>query len=463
MLKRVLIANRGEIALSIFRGCREMGIQTVAVYSEADQQQPVVYLADKAFCIGGAQSKDSYLNIESLLSVAIAMECDGIHPGYGFLSENWEFAKAAEENNIRLIGPKWETIKLMGDKLSARKLMEESGVPVVPGTKDIVEDSDHLNKIAQDIGYPLLLKASAGGGGKGMRQVYKEEDLVKSWEIAKAEAKASFGDDRIYVEKLIENPRHIEFQVLADTFGNVIHLHERECSLQRRNQKIIEECPCNFVDKKILKKMGEAAVKCAKASNYQGAGTVEFILDEKGNFYFIEMNTRIQVEHGITEMITGVNLIKEQLRIASRLPLRLTQDQVKREGHAIEVRVNAQNPLEDFAPNCGEITFYMPPGGFNTRFETYLYGGIKVLPYYDSMLGKLMVKDENRLEAIKKMRRAIEETIIEGVKTTLGFQYAILHEGDFLQGKINTKYIEAHEEKILEELKRINNNYDGTE
>lgn len=465
MLKKVLIANRGEIALSIFRACRELGIKTVSIYSSADKDQPIVYLTDESYCIGNSASTDSYLNKESILLLAKTVGCDGIHPGYGFLSENPDFARQVEECGIKLVGPSADTMKLMGDKLSARTLMEKIGVPLVPGSKEAVKNKDELMKIAEDIGYPLLLKPSAGGGGKGMRRIYREEELADSFHMAKYEAKMAFGDDRIYVEKLIENPRHIEIQILADSEGNVIHLNERECSLQRRNQKIIEESPCNFLDDKVLREMGQCAVKCAKACNYEGAGTIEFVVDHKGNFYFIEMNTRIQVEYPVTEMITGINLIKEQLKIASGISLKWKQEDIKREGHAIEVRINAQNPLENFAPDCGKIDFYMPPGGYNTRFETFIYQGIEILPFYDSMIGKLIVKGDDRLDAIKKMRRAVEETVIGGIKTNLGFQYAILHETDFLQGKIDTGYIDKHEEKLLKEMKLVQeaSKHDGFE
>lgn len=455
MLKKVLIANRGEIALSIFRACRELGIETVAVYSDVDRHQPVVYFADESVCIGSARSADSYLNMNHIIVAALKTGCDAIHPGYGFLSENPDFAELVEKNGLKLVGPSSETIRVMGDKLSARRLMVEYGIPVVPGENTAPDHEDGIKKIAAKIGYPVLLKASAGGGGKGMRRVYRESDLIENWTIARREAQASFGDDRVYIEKLIENPRHIEFQILADRYGNVIHLHERDCSIQRNNQKFLEEAPSIGIKEEILEKMGRDAVHCAKACGYEGAGTVEFIVDEAGNYYFIEMNTRIQVEHPVTEMITGVNLLKEQLRIASGLPLRLSQEDIPRDGHAIEIRVNAQNPLNQFAPSCGKITFYFPPGGINTRFESGLYQGAEILPFYDSMLGKLIVKGRNRLDAIKKMRRAIEETVIDGITTNLSFQYAILHERDFLKGKVTTGYFAQHEEELIQEIRRV--------
>ncbi len=457
MLKRVLIANRGEIALSIFRACREMGIETVAAYSEADSKQPVVFLADSSVCIGGARGADSYLNMRNIVAAALASGCDGIHPGYGFLSENPEFARMVEQSGIKLVGPSAATISVMGDKLSARRLMQESGVPVVPGCDIGAEDAESLREAARVIGYPILLKAASGGGGKGMRRVYTESELTDSWLMAKREAQVSFGDNRIYAEKLIEEPRHIEIQILADSFGNIVHLYERECSIQRNNQKILEEAPCAFLPEELLLEMREAAVRCASACGYEGAGTVEFIVDKSGNFYFMEMNTRIQVEHPVTEMITGINLVKEQLRIAAGLKIRYSQEGIKKDGHAIEIRVNAQNPFAGFAPSCGRISFYLPPGGFNTRFEGGIYHGAEILPYYDSMLGKLIVKGRNRLEAIKMMRRAIEETVIDGVDTNLGFHYALLHEVDFIKGDISTSYLEKHEKNLIEKMMKIEN------
>lgn len=455
MLKRVLIANRGEIALSILRACRELGIETVAVYSEADAGQPAVFLADRSICIGAAKSSESYLNIPNILSAALGTGCDAIHPGYGFLSENPDFAKMVEDCGLKLVGPSSETMRVMGDKLSARRLMEEHGVPVVPGCNVTTESEEELRTMADGIGYPILLKASAGGGGKGMRRVHSPEELVENWNMAKREALASFGDDRVYVEKLIENPRHIEFQILADAHGTVLHLHERECSIQRRNQKILEEAPCISLPSEVLEEMGKVAVKCAEACGYEGAGTVEFIVDSDHRFYFIEMNTRIQVEHPVTEMITGIPLIKEQLRIASGLPLKYRQSEIPRDGHAIEIRVNAQDPMADFRPSCGKVGFYLPPGGYDTRFESGLYPGAEILPFYDSMVGKLIVKGKNRLDAIKRMRRAIEETIIDGVKTNLGFQYAILHEKDFIRGKVTTNYLNEKEAQLIAEMNKV--------
>lgn len=449
MLRKVLIANRGEIALSIFRNCKELGVETVAIYSDVDRDQPVVYLADSAVCVGSGKSSDSYLNVSNILTAALETGCDAVHPGYGFLSENGDFAEKVEFCGLKLIGPSSKVIKLMGDKLSARTLMEENKVPVVPGCNEAIVSKEQLYETADRIGFPVLLKASAGGGGKGMRKVYKKEDLLPLWEITKKEALVSFANDEIYMEKLIENPRHIEVQILADKFGNVVYLPERDCSIQRNNQKMIEESPSR-ADKEFLKKMYASAVQCAKASGYEGTGTVEFIVDKNDNYYFMEMNTRIQVEYPVTEMVTGVNLIKEQIRIASGLPLSVKQEDIKADGHAIEIRINAQNPFDNFRPGCGEVTFFLAPGGLDTRFESSLYQGEKILPFYDSMIGKLIVKGRTRMDAIKKMRRAVEETIIDGVMTNLGFQYAILFDKDFIQGNIDTNYIAAKEKELID-------------
>ena len=451
MIRKVLIANRGEIALSIQRNCNEMGVETVAVYSDVDKGQPAIYLADQSICIGSGKSSASYLNVANILTAAIESGCEAIHPGYGFLAENGDFAEKVEACGLKLIGPSSRVINLMGNKLSARGLMEESGVPVVPGCNDVVHDEDQLYRIADEIGYPVLLKASAGGGGKGMRRIYKREDLVAGWELTRREAKASFANDDIYIEKLIENPRHIEIQVLADSLGNVVYLPERDCSIQRNNQKIIEESPSR-ANSDLLEKMYKSAVMCAKACGYEGTGTVEFIVDKYDNYYFMEMNTRIQVEYPVTEMVTGINLIKEQIRIASGLPLSVKQEDVAANGHAIEVRVNAKNPYDDFRPSCGEISFFLPPGGLDTRFETALYQGAKILPFYDSMMAKLIVKGSTRMDAIKKLRRAVSETIIDGVPTNLGFIYAILYDKDFILGNIDTNYVAHKEAELLESM-----------
>ncbi|MDY2986605.1 MAG: acetyl-CoA carboxylase biotin carboxylase subunit [Peptoniphilus sp.] len=455
MLKKLLIANRGEVALNILRNCRELGIETVVVYSNVDKEQPAVYLADQAVCIGAGKSQSSYLNESNILMAALETGCDSIHPGYGFLSEKGDFADKVEKCGLKLVGPSSEVMRTMGDKISSKNLMISNGVPTVPGFNEEIKSKKDLIDAAEKLGFPILLKASAGGGGKGMRKVSEIEELVPTWELTKREAQASFSNDTIYMEKFIENPRHIEVQILADSYGNVIHLFERECSLQRNNQKILEEAPSIFLSENLLEKIRIAAVNCAQACNYEGAGTVEFIVDKDENFYFMEMNTRLQVEHAVTEMITGINIVKEQLKIASGLPLSIKQSDVKKEGHSIEIRVNAQDPLNSFQPQCGEVSFYLPPGGMDTRFESSLYKGAEILPFYDPMVAKLIVKDKTRLGAIKKMRRAIEETIIDGVKTNLGFQYAILHDKDFIRGRINTGYLREKEESLVEAMRSI--------
>ncbi len=455
MFKRVLIANRGEIALRIIRACKELGIETVTVHSTEDADQLHVKLADYSFCIGGPKSYESYLNIPAIVTVALELGCDALHPGYGFLSENPEFVRILEDLGIKFIGPSADTITAMGDKAVARRMMENCGVPVGPGSAGEGGSVAEAAEVCKEIGYPVLIKASRGGGGKGMRRVFSEEELESELQAAKREAKASFNDDGVYIEKLILNPKHIEVQILRDARGNTIHLGERHCSIQRRNQKMIEEAPAKGVSDELRAKMGEAAIKAAIASNYENAGTVEFILDKEGHFYFIEMNTRIQVEHPVTEMVTGVDLVKEQVRIAAGLKLSKTQDEIVLSGHAIEVRVNGENPLMNFMPSTGKIDFFFGPGGFNTRFDTYLFNGAKISPHYDSMLGKIIVKGETRLEAIKKMRRAIEETIISGIRTNLGYQYSILFIGAFIRGEYDTGFIAEHNDEIIEWINRI--------
>ncbi len=440
--------------MSIARNCRELGIETVAVYSEEDREQPTVFFADEAYCIGPAISRDSYLNSDSLITIALKTDCDGIHPGYGFLSENADFAEQVKRARLVFIGPDSDVIKLMGDKIGAKNLVELQKIPTVPGKNEAIKSEEQLIKNARELGYPIILKATGGGGGKGMRRVNSERELVKAWHITKQEAEASFLNNDIYMEKFIENPRHVEVQILADDFGNVVHLYERDCSIQRNNQKIVEECPCDFVDEKLLERMYKAAIDCAKACNYRGAGTVEFIVKDEV-FYFMEMNTRLQVEYAVTEMVTGVNIIKEQIRIASGLKLSFEQSQIKKEGHAFEFRVNAQDPLNGFSPSCGKVNFYFAPGGKDTRMETFLYTGVEISSFYDSMIGKILVYDKTRLKAIKKMRRAIEETIIDGVKTNLGFGYALLHERDFIRGNIHTGYMRDHEEQLVEQMKAV--------
>lgn len=449
MFRRILIANRGEIAVRIIRACIEMNIETVAVYSTADKECLHVKLATQAVCIGPAKAADSYLNMKSILTAAVETNCDAIHPGFGFLSENSEFARLCEECNIKFIGPKADVIDAMGNKAMAKTMMRNGNVPVVPGSIGALKDYAEAEKIADEVGYPVLLKASAGGGGRGMRRAETREQLESAYEEAKAEARACFGNDEMYLEKLIINPRHIEFQILADEFGNVVHLGERDCSIQRKNQKLIEESPCMLLSEELRTKMGDAAVNAAKASGYTNAGTVEFVLDEKGNFYFIEMNTRIQVEHGVTEMVTGIDLVKEQIRIAFHQPLTFTQDDVHLNGHAMECRINAEDPAKGFLPNSGKISFLNLPGGPGVRVDTLLYNGYETSPFYDSMMAKIIVHAPTRLEMIRRMRRALMELSTEGITTTSDFDYLILFHPDFIKGKFNVGFIEEHMEEIL--------------
>lgn len=449
MFRRILIANRGEIAVRIIRTCIEMNIETVAVYSTADKDSLHVKLATKAVCIGPAKASQSYLNMNSILTAALDNHCDAIHPGFGFLSENSDFARLCEENNIKFIGPKADVIDAMGNKAMAKTMMRKGNVPVVPGSDGALKDYDEAKEIADRIGYPVLLKASAGGGGRGMRRAYSEEELKKAYDEAKAEARACFGNDEMYIEKLIVNPRHIEFQILADEMGNVVHLGERDCSIQRKNQKLIEESPCMLLSDELRDKMGAAAVNAAKASGYTNAGTVEFVLDGDNNFYFIEMNTRIQVEHGVTEMVTGIDLIKEQIRIAFHEPLGFEQEDIKLKGHAMECRINAEDPAKGFMPNSGKITFLNLPGGPGVRVDTMLYNGYETSPFYDSMMAKIIVHAPTRLEMIRKMRRALMEISTEGITTTSDFEYLILFYPDFIKGKYNVGFIEEHMDEIL--------------
>ena len=449
MFRRILIANRGEIAVRIIRACIEMNIETVAVYSTADKECLHVKLATQAVCIGPAKAADSYLNMKSILTAAVETNCDAIHPGFGFLSENSEFARLCEECNIKFIGPKADVIDAMGNKAMAKTMMRNGNVPVVPGSIGTLKDYAEAEKIADEVGYPVLLKASAGGGGRGMRRAETREQLESAYDEAKAEARACFGNDEMYLEKLIINPRHIEFQILADEFGNVVHLGERDCSIQRKNQKLIEESPCMLLSEELRTKMGDAAVNAAKASGYTNAGTVEFVLDEKENFYFIEMNTRIQVEHGVTEMVTGIDLVKEQIRIAFHQPLTFTQDDVHLNGHAMECRINAEDPAKGFLPNSGKISFLNLPGGPGVRVDTLLYNGYETSPFYDSMMAKIIVHAPTRLEMIRRMRRALMELSTEGITTTSDFDYLILFHPDFIKGKFNVGFIEEHMEEIL--------------
>ncbi|MBK1811883.1 acetyl-CoA carboxylase biotin carboxylase subunit [Clostridium sp. YIM B02505] len=441
MIRKILIANRGEIAVRIIRACREMGIETVAVYSEADRDSLHAQVADEAVCIGPAKSKDSYLNMGNIISAAVLTGAQAIHPGFGFLSENSVFARMCEECNIKFIGPSPSTIEMMGDKSKAREVMIDAGVPVVPGTEGIIETLEEAYNSAENIGYPVMVKASAGGGGKGIRIVHKREELDKAYETAKSEAKVNFGDDRIYMEKFIENPRHIEFQILGDEHGNIVHLGERDCSLQRRNQKVLEEAPSVVLDKDLRDRMGNAAVKAAKAVDYKNAGTIEFLLDKNGKFYFMEMNTRIQVEHPVTEMVTGIDLVKEQIKIAAGEKLSITQEGLEIRGHAIECRINAENPHRNFAPSPGKIEFLFMPGGNGVRIDSAVYNGYVIPPHYDSMIAKLIVFGKTREEAIEKMKRALWEFTIDGIDNNIDFQLEILNHPKFIDGKFDTGFI----------------------
>ncbi len=450
MLKRILIANRGEIALRIIRCCRQMEIETVLVYSKADEDSLPVKLATYPICIGPARAKDSYLNQDLIIDIAKKTECEAIHPGYGFLSENSEFVRKCEKNGIEFIGPSADIIDNMGDKQSARNLMMKNNVPVVPGSKSVLKDENEAKKIAGEIGYPVLIKASAGGGGRGMRRAYSKDEIENAFREAKAEATAAFGNGDLYIEKLILNPKHIEFQILGDKFGNIIHIGERDCSIQRRNQKMIEEAPSKSIDDAMRKEMGECAIRAAKAAGYYSAGTVEFVVDSNNNYYFIEMNTRIQVEHPVTEMISGVDLVKEQIRIAAGLKLSYKQEDIKINGHAIECRINAENPLDDFKPTPGKINFLHLPGGEGVRVETAAYSGYEISPYYDSMVAKIIVHGNGRLEAIRKMRSALEELMIEGLITNEKFQYILMYNAQFIRGNYDTSFIENNIDEMLE-------------
>ena len=444
MFNKILIANRGEIAVRIIRACREMGIQTVAVYSEADRDCLHTLLADEAICIGPAPSTQSYLNMERILSATVAMKADAIHPGFGFLSENARFAELCSKCNITFIGPSAEIINRMGNKSEARKTMIEAGVPVVPGSKEAVYTAEDGLAMAKEIGFPVMIKASSGGGGKGMRISRSEEDFTEFFNAAQLESVKGFSDDTMYIEKYIEKPRHVEFQIMADKFGNVIHLGERDCSIQRRHQKVLEEAPCSVISPELRRQMGETAVQAAKSVGYENAGTIEFLLDKDKNFYFMEMNTRIQVEHPVTEMVSGLDLIKEQIRVAAGEPLSVTQDQVEIRGHAIECRINAENPQKHFMPCPGRIQTVHLPGGNGVRVDTHIYSDYKVPANYDSMLMKLIVYDKDREAAIAKMQSALGEIIIEGIDTNVNFQYEILENEAFRSGDTDTGFIEKY-------------------
>jgi len=442
MFNKVLIANRGEIAVRIIRACRELGISTVAVFSEADRDALHTQLADEAVCIGPAKSSASYLNMTNILSAACITKAQAIHPGFGFLSENSVFASMCEECNIKFIGPDSKTIELMGNKSNARKLMIKAGVPVTPGSDGVIESVEKAFEFADKFGYPVMIKAASGGGGKGIRIVRKPDELEESFNTAKNEAKANFGDDSVYMEKLIENARHIEVQILADEYGNVVHLGERDCSLQRRNQKVIEESPSVAIDEKTRKSLGEAAVKAAKASDYKNAGTIEFLYSREGLFYFMEMNTRIQVEHPVTEMVTDIDLIKEQLKIASGEHLSFEQKDICISGHSIECRINAEDPDNNFSPSPGKVSYLlMPSGGNGLRVDSAVYAGYTIPPYYDSMIAKVITKGKTRNEAIAKMKRALDEFVIEGIKTNIDFQLDLLNNEMYEKGDFDTSFI----------------------
>jgi len=450
MFSKILIANRGEIALRVIRACREMGIRTVAVYSEADKDSAHVRFADEAVCIGPASSKESYLNIPVIISAAEITDVDAIHPGYGFLSENAHFAEICESCKITFIGPSPKSIRTMGDKIVARESMRKIGVPVSPGGKGVIKTKEEAVELANKIKYPVIIKAAAGGGGKGMRICHNDMTLMSSFAIAQNEAEANFGKGDVYIEKYIEDPRHIEFQIIADRYGNVLHLGERDCSIQRRHQKLLEESPSTALDSKLRKRMGEVAVKAARSVNYRGIGTIEFLLDAKGNFYFMEMNTRIQVEHPVTEMVTGIDIVKEQIKIASGKKLTMRQEDIKFHGAAIECRINAEDPENNFMPSPGKIQDLNLPGGFGVRIDTHIYPGYTISPHYDSMVAKIITHGHDREEAISRMSRALDEFYISPIKTTIGLHSAILRNQAFREGKVSTHFLEKHMKKVME-------------
>ena len=443
-MNKILIANRGEIAVRIIRACKEMNIKTVAVYSEADKESLHTKLADETVCIGPANSQKSYLNIKNIIGAANITGADSIHPGFGFLSENAQFASICEESNIKFIGPTSQVIDMLGNKSNAKEMMKKAGVPVIPGSDGSVGGIKTAKEICEKIGYPVILKAASGGGGKGIRIVEREQDLENAYNIVKQEAKVSFNDDEIYIEKFIKNPRHVEIQVLADEHGNVVHLGERDCSIQRRHQKMIEETPSTAIDEKLRNKMGEAAVKAAKTAGYTSCGTVEFLVDSDRNFYFMEMNTRIQVEHPITEERTGIDIVKEQIKIAGGEHLKFKQKEIEFRGHSIECRINAENPSKGFMPCPGKITGLNLPGGNGIRIDTAIYEGYTIPPYYDSMIAKIIVYGTTRNEAIAKMKRALEELVIEGVETNRDFLFEIIKNPDFIRGNFDTSFIEKN-------------------
>ena len=441
MFRKVLIANRGEIAVRIIRACRELGIPTVAIYSQADANSLHVRLATEAYCIGPAKSADSYLSIPAIMSAAMVSGADAIHPGYGFMSERADFAEVCEQQGIKFIGPSSEAMRKMGDKATARRTMIENDVPVTPGT-GIVKTVEEVQEFGNRVGYPIILKATAGGGGKGMRVCRNDEDVKINMELCQAEAKNFFGNPDVYAEKFLENPRHIEVQIIGDSFGNVVHLGERDCSIQRRHQKLLEEAPSPAINEETRQQMGAAAVRAAKAINYEGAGTCEFLLDHDGKWYFMEMNTRIQVEHCVTEMVANVDLVREQIMVASGEALSYTQDDIKLKGHAIECRINAENPAKNFMPNPGKISGYLAPGGFGIRVDSHVYQDYEIPPHYDSMIGKLICWGRDRNEARRRMYRALKEYVVTGVETTIPFHQEIVEDEVFMSGNFNTGFIE---------------------
>ena len=442
MVEKVLIANRGEIALRIIRSCRELDIATVAVYSTVDKKALHVQLADEAVCVGDSLSNKSYLNIPNILAAATSRGVDAIHPGYGFLAENDKFAEMCNDHGITFIGPSPNAIRSMGDKSTAKETMDRVGVPTVPGSKGLLSSVEEAYEMAQEIGYPVIIKATAGGGGRGMRLVENKANLEKMFKAAQGEAEAAFGNDGLYMEKFIKKPRHVEIQILADRSGNVVHLGERDCSVQRRHQKLLEESPSPAINHSLREKMGNAAIAAAKSISYEGAGTVEFLVDDDNNFYFMEMNTRIQVEHPVTEMVTGVDLIAEQIKIAGGENLEFTQDDIQLNGHAIECRINAEDPSHNFRPSPGKITGWLPPGGPGVRVDSHVYTGYEIPPFYDSLIGKLIVWGKDRNTAIKRMNRALNECAVTGIPTTINFHLSLLNKRKFIEGKIHTKYVE---------------------
>ncbi len=441
MFNKILIANRGEIALRVIRSCKELGIKSVAVFSEADRDSLHVRFADEAVCIGPPPSRESYLNIPRIIAAAEITNADAIHPGYGFLAENARFSEICQSSGIKFIGPRPEMITAMGDKASAKDTMRKAGVPVVPGSDGTIEDLKKAQEIADGVGYPVIIKATAGGGGKGMRLAWKADEFERQFQMAQTEAEAAFGNRNVYIEKYVEGPRHIEFQILGDQHGEVIHLGERECSIQRRHQKLIEESPSPIVDVELREKMGAAAVKGAKSVKYEGAGTIEFLVDKNKNFYFMEMNTRIQVEHPVTEQVTGFDLVKEQINIAAGT--KVSKKKLKQTGHAIECRINAEDPYKDFRPNPGMITGFHTPGGFGVRTDSHVYVGYMIPPYYDSLIAKLITFGSNREETINKMSRALEEFVVEGVATTIPFHIKVMKDERFRKGEFDTHFLDS--------------------